>query len=111
MYFKIFSQKELERQLEQENEDLKSHDEYESSMSDQAAGKEEIVEEDGIVYDYQNANGEVIKRDQIDSTNHKPAQAPLPPTQNIVANNSVPTQYSSRKGPKAQMVKYDDQLM
>ena len=43
-------------------------------MSDQAAGKEEIVEEDGIVYDYQNANGEVIKRDQIDSTNHKPPQ-------------------------------------
>ena len=40
-------------------------------MSDQAAGKEEIVEEDGIVNDYQNANGEVIKRDQIDSTNHK----------------------------------------
>ena len=80
-------------------------------MSDQAAGKEEIVEEDGIVYDYQNANGEVIKRYQIDSTNHKPAQAQLPPTRNIVSNNSVPTQYSSRKGPKAQMVKYDDQLM
>ena len=67
-------------------------------MSDQAAGKEEIVEEDGIVYDYQNANGEVIKRDQIDSK-------PLPPTQN------TPTQYSTgRKGPK-QVVKYDDQLM
>jgi len=93
------SQKELERQLEQENEDLKSHDEYESSMSDQAVGKEEIVEEDGIVYDYQNANGEVIKRDQIDSTNQMKPQPP-------------PTQYSSnnRKGPK-QMVKYNDDLM
>ena len=87
---------------------MKSHDEYESSMSDQAAGKEEIVEEDGIVYDYQNANGEVIKRDQIDSTNHKPAQPPPPPTQQNVVN--APTQYSNRKGPK-QMVKYDDQLM
>ena len=77
-------------------------------MSDQAAGKEEIVEEDGIVYDYQNANGEVIKRDQIDSTNHKPAHPPPPSTQQNVVN--APTQYSNRKGSK-QMVKYDDQLM
>ena len=69
-------------------------------MSDQAAGKEEIVEEDGIVYDYQNANGEVIKREQLDSK---------PPTQ-----NTPPTQYATtgRKAQtKVQVAKYDDQLM
>ena len=57
-------QKELERQLEQENEELKAEAELTDTVDIPRVKMEEIVEEDGIVYDYQNANGEVIKRDQ-----------------------------------------------
>ena len=65
------SQKELERQLEQENEELKA--EAELTGTDDGSKMEEIVEEDGIVYDYQNANGEVIKR-----------ESPQPPQQHYL---------------------------
>ena len=52
---------ELGRQFDAENENVKT----ETDAYDPEAPSEEIVEEDGIVYDYQNINGEVIKPDKV----------------------------------------------